>query len=131
MHNDGLYYKIAVPNGDSSHSGCGKNATCVTLIMATKQLGNLLNPTNDGDLGAIVRRARKMGELTEVLARSLPPEQAEGIVAANLREDGELVVIATTSAWASRLRYETDTLLEAARSVGIEVHACRIRVSQS
>ncbi len=72
-----------------------------------------------------------MGELTEVLARSLPPEQAEGIVAANLREDGELVVIATTSAWASRLRYETDTLLKAARSVGIEVHTCRIRVSQS
>lgn len=99
--------------------------------MATKQLGNLLNPCNNGDLGNIVRRAREMGELTDVLARALPEEQAQGIVAANLREGGELVVIAATSAWASRLRYEADTLLKAAQDAGVEAHTCRIRVSQS
>jgi len=98
--------------------------------MATKPLGNLLNPSNDGDLGDLVRRAREMGELTNVLARALPEEHAQGIVAANVREGGELVVIAATSAWASRLRYETDALLEAARSTGVEAHSCRIRVSQ-
>ena len=99
--------------------------------MTTKQLGNLLNPCNDGDLGDIVRRAREMGELTEVLARALPPDQAQGIVAANVRESGELVVIAATPAWASRLRYETEALLEAARASGVEAHVCRVRVSQS
>ncbi len=99
--------------------------------MAIKQLGNLLNPSNDGDLGDIVRRAQEMGELTGVLARALPEERAQGIVAANLRDGGELVVIAATSAWASRLRYEADTLLEAARSAGIKAHTCRVRVSQS
>ena len=72
-----------------------------------------------------------MGELTGALVRALPDEQAEGVVAANVREDGELVVIAATSAWASRLRYETETLLKAARSAGIKAHTCRIRVSQS
>jgi hypothetical protein len=72
-----------------------------------------------------------MGELTDVLARALPPEQAVGIVAANLREDGELIVIAATSAWASRLRYEADRLLNAARASGIKADVCRIRVSQS
>lgn len=99
--------------------------------MTTKQLRNLLNPNNDGDLGDIVRRAREMGELTAVLARALPPDEAQGIVAANVRESGELVVIAATPAWASRLRYETDVLLQAARDSGIEAHVCRVRVSQS
>ena len=98
--------------------------------MATKPIGNLLNPSNDGDLGDLVRRAREMGELTAVLARALPEEHAQGIVAANVREGGELVVIAATSAWANRFRYEADVLLEAARSTGVEVHSCRVRVSQ-
>lgn len=98
--------------------------------MATKQLGNLLNPSNGGDLSDIVRRARDMGELTQVLARALPEEHAEGIVAANVRNGGELVVIAATSAWASRLRYEADALLKAAQDAGVDAHTCRIRVSQ-
>ena len=99
--------------------------------MSSKELKNLLKPSNDGDLGQIIRRAREMGELTDVLARAVPAEQAQGIVAANLRESGELVVIAASSAWASRLRYETDSLLEAARSMGVNAHTCRIRVSQT
>ncbi len=98
--------------------------------MPANELKNLLKPSGDGDLGKIVRRAREMGELTEILASALPADQAPGIAAANLRDDGELVVIASSPAWASRLRYEADTLLDAARSVGLEAHTCRIRVSQ-
>ncbi|MBT8102168.1 MAG: DUF721 domain-containing protein [Gammaproteobacteria bacterium] len=78
----------------------------------------------------IVRRARDMGELTQLLARALPEEHAQGLVAANVRDGGELVVIAATSAWASRLRYEADALLNAAQEAGIKAHTCRIRVSQ-
>jgi hypothetical protein len=130
MHNAGFYYKVRVHNGDPDHSKTRKSATCVTLFMASKQLGNLLNPSNDGDLGDLVRRAREMGELTGVLARALPEDQAQGILAANMREDGDLVVIAASSAWASRLRYETDTLLSAARAAGFAASACRVRVSQ-
>ena len=99
--------------------------------MSSHELKDLLNPFNNGDLACIVRRARKMGELTAVLSDALPAEQAGAIVAANLRDDGALVVIAASSAWASRLRFETDTLLEAARSVGIDAHTCRIRVAQA
>lgn len=99
--------------------------------MTAKQLGNLLNPIADGDLGDIIRRARDMGELTDVLGRALPTDHAGAIVAANVRETGELVVIAASSAWASRLRYETETLLEAAKSAGVTATTCRIRVSQS
>lgn len=99
--------------------------------MANIELKNLLNPSNDGDLGQIIRRAREMGELTHVLCKALPDEYAGAIVAANLREDGDLVVIAASSAWASRLRYESDALLAAARDAGLSPGSCRVRVTQS
>ena len=72
-----------------------------------------------------------MGELTHIVSEALPGEYAGAIVAANLREDGDLVIIAASSAWASRLRYETDSMLAAARAVGLSPVACRVRVTQS
>ena len=99
--------------------------------MANNELKNLLNPSADGDLGKIVRRAREMGELTHVLCKALPDEYAGAIIAANLRDNGDLVVIVASSAWASRLRYETDVLLKAARSAGLDPTGCRVRVTQS
>ena len=98
--------------------------------MPTSKLKNLLNPNNDGDLGNLINRARRMGELTDVLANALPESDRSAIVAANIREDGELVVICASSAWASRLRYETEKLLQAAKDAGLSAHTCRIRVSQ-
>ncbi len=71
-----------------------------------------------------------MGELTEILMRALPESDRGAIVAANVRDDGELVVICASSAWASRLRYETEKLLIAAKDAGITAHTCRVRVSQ-
>ena len=99
--------------------------------MAQNELKDLLSPCSEGDLGNIVRRARKLGELTNLLSGALPEDFSGAIVAANVREDGELVVIAASSAWASRLRYESDVLLEAARAAGVEATACRVRVTQA
>ncbi len=97
--------------------------------MTEKDLKKLLNPNNDGELAGVIRRAREMGELTHILCESLPGEYAGAIAAANVRADGSLVVIASSPAWASRLRYETDALLLAARDAGREVSQCRVRVS--
>ena len=99
--------------------------------MPPEQLKNLLKPCCDGDLGSIVERARALGELTDRLARALPGDCAGAIVAASLRESGELVVIAASSAWASRLRFETETLLAAARDTGLSPTSCRVRVAHS
>jgi hypothetical protein len=99
--------------------------------MASKKLEKLLEPSTGKGLGDIVRRARDMGELTQVLCNALPDDYAVAVVAANIREDGSLVVIAASSAWASRLRYETDALLAAARDAGHDATTCRIRVSQT
>jgi hypothetical protein len=98
--------------------------------MAEKELKNLLNPCAGGDLAQVVQRARELGELTAALARALPEEYAGALVAANVRENGELVVIAASPAWANRLRYEEETLLAAARDAGLNPTACRVRVTQ-
>ena len=99
--------------------------------MAAKSLENLLNPNRDGDLSHIVRRARDMGKLATALARALPPEEGASILAANVRDDGELVILCSSSAWASRLRFAADTLLAAARAHGAEASSCSVRVARS
>ena len=99
--------------------------------MAVKRLENLLNPSKDGDLAGIVRRAQDMGDLTSALVRALPPDEGASLLAANIREDGELVVLCRSSAWASRLRFSTDALLEAAKAHGASVSRCSVRVARS
>jgi hypothetical protein len=98
--------------------------------MPPKRLENLLDPNADEGLGSIVRRAREMEGLVTALREALPAETAAGILAANLREDGELVVLAETPAWAARLRFEGDRLVEAARNTGATVTGCRVRVGR-
>ena len=98
--------------------------------MPPKRIDNLLKPNADEGLGSIVRRAREMEGLVEALRAALPPEEAAGVVAANLRDDGELVVLAETSAWAARLRFEEERLIEAARKTGATVTGCKVRVGR-
>ena len=99
--------------------------------MSEKSLENLLNPNADGGLGEIIRHARDMGDLVQMLQRALPADQAPAIAAANIRGDGELVILASSSAWASRLRYETDKLIAAARASGKTVNRCSVRVGRN
>ena len=84
--------------------------------MADKPLKELLNPSANGDLGDIVRRARRLGELTDNLCKSLGEEYAGAIVAANLRENGELVIIAASSG-AQTITY--DVVVYGGTSAGI------------
>ena len=91
--------------------------------MTAKRLENLLNPSKDGDLAHIVRRARDMGDLASALSRMVSPEEGASILAANIRDDGP--------AWASRLRFSADVLLEAARAHGAEASRCTVRVARN
>ena len=98
--------------------------------MSIKRLENLLNPNDDGGLGEIVRHARDMGTIVAALQAALPPETAGAIRAANIRDDGDLVVLASSSAWAAKLRFEADALIEAARKTGATVTTCTVRVER-
>lgn len=99
--------------------------------MAVKRIDNLLNPSDNADLAKLVRKAREMGQLLEIMRRELPADIGAGISAANLRDNGELVVLAGSPAWAAKLRFEVDALIEAARVSGADVKSCRVRVSRS
>ena len=98
--------------------------------MSRKSLQNLLNPNSGGELGDIVRRAKAMGELTEAITGALPDEFAGSVLAASLREGGELVVLAASPAWAAKLRFEADRMVAIARDSGADVQSCRVRVSR-
>ena len=97
--------------------------------MTAKRIDSLLNPNEDGGLGAIVRRARGMEELVSRIRTALPADEAASIVAANLRDDGTLVVLVSSPAWASRLRFESDALIKAAGSEK-PASRCEVRVAR-
>ena len=99
--------------------------------MSLKSLENLLKTSQDKGLGDVIQHARDMGDLVQILQDSLPESQRNAISAANIRDDGELVILASSSAWASRLRYEADTLLAAAAAAGHSVSQCSVRVARS
>ena len=98
--------------------------------MPTTKLDKLLVDPARGNLGKIIQRAQKMDVLTAALKASLEPDLADNLVAANVRDDGELVVICSASAWAARLRFESEKLLEAARQTGESADRCRVRVAR-
>ena len=98
--------------------------------MSIKSLENLLNPNDNGGLGEIVRHARDMGELVGQLQQALPQEVGPQVLAANIRDDGELIVLTSSPAWAAKLRFEAVALLDAARKTGAKVESCTVRVSR-
>ena len=98
--------------------------------MPFKRLENLLNPNDDGELGDIIRHAQDMGELIQILQEVLPAESKGSISAANIRGNGELVILASSPAWAAKLRFDADCLMQAARDSGAEVSTCKIRVNR-
>ena len=98
--------------------------------MSITRLENLLKVRASGTLSKIIQRAQNMDKLTTALQAALPADEGQNLLAANLREGGELVLVCSSSAWASRLRFESDMLMEAARKTGLTVNSCRVTVSQ-
>lgn len=98
--------------------------------MSAKSLKNLLKSPPGEPLDRVIRRARDMGELTQILRNALEPTLADSLVSANLRDTGELVLVCRSSAWAARLRFEADTLLAAARAGGRAADSLRVSVAR-
>ena len=96
--------------------------------MAIVKLGQLLRSGSGDKLERLVEHSQNMGNLAQLLRASLPPDVAGHLVAANLKEPGELVLICSSSPWAARLRYESEQLLKAARKAGIGANRCSIKV---
>jgi hypothetical protein len=99
--------------------------------MSVISLENLLKSGDSDRLGKLVDKAQNMGKLTHILQSALDANLASSLIAANLRDGGELVLICESSAWAARLRYEADTLVQAARDAGLDASSCRVCVSRN
>ena len=98
--------------------------------MSIIRLEKLLKSGSGSALEDMVQTAQYMDELTTLLRRELDPDLGDNLLAASLRENGELVLIASTSAWASKLRYEAEIVTEALRRSGTRVESCRVVVSK-
>lgn len=96
--------------------------------MSFNRLNELLKDSRSGQLGSVLKRAREMDILTEKVRSLLSLELAENLESASLRDSGELVLLASSSAWAARLRFEATAVLETLRDDGLEADRCRVRV---
>lgn len=98
--------------------------------MPIVRLGTLLQSGSGDRLDKLVKHSRNMGNLSQILRAALPDDVAPHLLAANLREPGELVLICSSSPWAARLRFESESLLKAANKVGIKAHSCTVKVGR-
>ena len=109
---------------------CGpQKTTSPSHFMAIIRLDKLLKSSSSGRLEEIVQRARQNQDLTELIKSRLDKDLASGLVSASVR-DGELILIAASSAWAARLRFEAETLMAAARAHTEAVAHCQVRVAR-
>ena len=92
------------------------------------RLDKLLDSSSSDTLGKIIQRAQDLDDLTTLLRAELDPDTALSLLAANVRHDGELVLVASSSAWSAKLRFEGEKLMQAARTGGTSVTTFRVRV---
>ena len=95
-----------------------------------KSLSELL-ATQHGSLGQLAAEASRRLELTDHLRNALNPEIAAQMTGCNLRDDGTLVILATSPDWAARLRFESQTLLSACRETYPGTTRVRVRVAHA
>lgn len=98
--------------------------------MPSKPIGDLLNTKDNGELGRLLKRSSDIGQLTSALADALPGDLGASLVSASVSEDGTLNLKTTSSAWASRLRFEAERLLEASRAAGKPARTVNVRVGR-
>ncbi len=93
-----------------------------------KSLSELLDsPT--AKLGQLASRARSKINLTDHVRKGLEPKLAGEIVNCSVDDDGTMVVRASSSEWASRLRFESETLLTLGRKFHPEATSVKVRVA--
>ena len=99
--------------------------------MSTTKLEDLLKSGATGSLDKIIQRAQNMDLLTGALRAALVPDMGENLLAANVRDDGEMVIVCSSSVWASRIRFESEALIDAACKAGFRPTSSRVIVSQN
>ncbi len=93
-----------------------------------KSLSQLIGAPHSGlqDLDA---KARLRSSLGDHLRSRLGEPLGDAISHCNIRDDGTLVIVASSPEWAARLRFEQQQLLGLARDFGATAHTVKVRVA--
>ena len=92
-----------------------------------KSLSQLL-AAKGGTMQRLADEASQRVALTDHLRSSIDPEIGAHLAGANLRDDGTLIVLASSPEWAARLRFESDNLLSKCREFHPAAARVRVRV---
>jgi len=96
--------------------------------MQNSKLVSDLMAGNSPRLRKLAARLEERSQTAEHVRGALPPELARHIATAGL-DKGRLTIGVTSAAWASRLRYQTDTLRKrVGHSLRAEITSVRVRV---
>ena len=77
----------------------------------------------------LARRAAEQSDLTGWLRAVMAGDLRAHLLAGNLREDGTLVVLTDSPAWAARLRFEGEVLLDRCRELHPQTQGIKVRVA--
>jgi hypothetical protein len=79
-------------------------------------------------LTTLTSQSRERSVVLAHVCSGLPPKLAENVASAGV-EEGRLTIGVIGAAWASRLRYVTETLRKrVSESMGVEIQSVRIKV---
>ena len=99
-------------------------------MQKTKKISELLNATQ-GPLADLTTRRNERATVLEHVCAALPANLAESVASAGL-ENGRLTIGVASAAWASRLRYVTETLrMRVTASMNVDIQTVQIRVVPS
>ena len=98
--------------------------------MSAKHIGDLLKPNDNGGLGTTLKRTQRIAELTSVLSGALGGDAGRSIVSASVDDRNVLHVKTSSSAWAARLRFDSDRLLAAAGDAGWPASSLKVQVGR-
>ena len=93
-----------------------------------KSLSQLIGTTGSG-LERLAREAQKRAGLTDHLRGNLTAPLGDGVRHCDIRDDGTLVVAATSPEWAARLRYAEPELRRLCTDFGVTPALVKIKVA--
>jgi hypothetical protein len=93
-----------------------------------KSLGQLALAKNSA-FSDLTREAERRINLSDHLRNRLSEDLAQGVNSCNLSNDGMLTILTNSAAWASRLRFESEQILNLCREIEPSIANVRFKVS--
>lgn len=94
-----------------------------------KLLSNIICDA-DSPIRQLAEEARARLGLSDRIRAAMPAELAAAITQCTLRDDGTLIVRTTGPEWATRLRFESETILSLCRATCPQAQRVKVKVSR-